>query len=281
MLILSRSGIQAPLWAAILLSLSSITQAQPASSPAYPDWSGQWNRIGGLSYPPEGYAEAGPPPLTPEYQAIWERYQAIKAEGGGPAGDPPSLCLPPGMPRLMTMSFPMEIIVTPGITYIYGEWDSQFRRVYTDGRQWSDDLEIIPNFNGYSIGEWRDDVGDGRYDAILIETRAIEGERSFDSSSVPRHENNSTVVLEEMRLVDDATLENRITTIDDALTRPWTVNRRYSRLTEDVQWVEYVCVENNRHIRIDDEWYFVNRREGVLEPTRQGQPGLVPDVGAP
>ena len=73
MLILSRSGTQAPLWAAILLSLSSITQAQPASSPAYPDWSVQWNRIGGLSYPPESYAESGLPPLKPEYQAIWER----------------------------------------------------------------------------------------------------------------------------------------------------------------------------------------------------------------
>lgn len=266
------------LWVGLFLGLNPAIQAQPSDAYEYPDWSGQWNRIGGLSYPPEGYAAAGPPPLTPEYHAIWQRYQALKEEGGGPAGDPPSLCYPPGMPRLMTMSFPMEIIVTPAVTYIYGEWDSQFRRVYTDGRDWSDNLEIVPNFNGYSIGEWRDEDGDGVYDALLVETRAIEGERSFDSTSVPLHENNNTIVLEEFRLIDEMTLENQITTIDDALSGPWTVHRRYSRQLEDVQWVEYVCVENNRHMRIGDEWYFINRQEGLLEPTRANGFRIVPKI---
>ena len=37
---------------------------------SYPDWEGQWERIGSLNWPPEGYAAAGPAPLTPEYQAI-------------------------------------------------------------------------------------------------------------------------------------------------------------------------------------------------------------------
>mgnify|MGYP003580972970 CR=1 FL=1 len=36
----------------------------------YPDWSGQWERIGSLNWPPEGYEKAGPAPLTAEYKAI-------------------------------------------------------------------------------------------------------------------------------------------------------------------------------------------------------------------
>src|SRR5690606_1865204 len=134
-------------------------QENPAGS-AYPDWSGQWNRIGSLNWPPEGYAEAGPPPLTPEYQAKYEEYRALQ-EQGIPAGDPPSTCLPPGMPRVMKMSFPMEIVITPHTTYIIAEWSSQVRRVYTDGRDWPG--YILPSFNGYSIGEWHDEDGDGVY----------------------------------------------------------------------------------------------------------------------
>ena len=208
---------------------------------------------------------------------MWEGYQARKKEGGGPAGDPPSTCLPPGMPRVMTMSFPMEIIIKPDVTYIYAEWDSDLRRVYTDGRAWTDKIEFPPSFDGYSIGEWRDENGDGEYDMLSIDTRYIEGDRSFDSNSVPLAKNNSTVMHEELRKVDETTLENRITTTDDALSHPWSVNRRYSLETEDPLWVEYVCTENNRHLRLaGDEWFFINRREGRLDPTQKGQIGLVP-----
>lgn len=246
------------------------------ASAAHPDWSGQWSRIGSLNWPPEGYAEAGPPPLTPEYQAKYEQYRALQAQGI-PAGDPPSTCLPPGMPRMMKMSFPMEIIITPEITYIIAEWSSQLRRVYTDGRDWPG--YILPSFNGYSIGQWHDEDGDGRFDMLSIETRGIAGERSFDSTGAPLHEDGGTVVLEEIRLIDDMTLENRITTIDAALTMPWTIHQQYSRTTEDIVWTEYVCAENNRHLRLGEEWYFIND-DGTLEPTREGQARLVPETQA-
>lgn len=257
-----------------LAALPSVAQQQSADSASYPDWSGQWHRIGSLTWPPEGYDKAGPPPLTEEYQRIWERYTQLQEEGI-PAGDPPATCLPPGMPRVMKMSFPMEIIITPATTYIYAEWSSQLRRVYTDGRDWPG--YILPSFNGYSIGAWHDENEDGVYDMLSIETRAIKGPRSFDSRGVPLHENEQTVVMEEIRLVDEETLENRITTIDDALTRPWTINQRYSRQTEDVIWAEYVCAENNRHLLLGGEWYFVDD-DGSLQPTRAGQPALVPET---
>lgn len=112
---------------------------------------------------------------------------------------------------------------------------------------------------------------------LSVETRGIKGPRSFDSQAVVLHENDQTVVLEEIRRIDESTLENRITTIDDALTGPWTINQRYRRETEDVVWVEYVCAEGNRHVKLGDEWYFLNEIEGTLDPTRPGQPRLVPE----
>jgi hypothetical protein len=254
-------------------SLPGCTTEPAAAVNPYPDWSGQWARIGSLNWEPEGYDKAGPPPLTPEYQAIREQYLAQRAQGIL-AGDPPATCLPPGMPRVMTMSFPMEIVVTPQITYIIADWESQVRRVYTDGRAWPE--YILPEFNGYSIGEWHDENGDGVYDMLSIETRGMKGPRSFDSAAVVLHDNDQTVVHEEIRRIDENTLEDRITTIDDALTGPWTVHRRYS-LEQDPVWVEYVCAEGNRHLKLGDEWYFVNDETGTLDPTRAGQPRLVPE----
>jgi len=243
----------------------------------YPDWSGQWSRIGSLNWEPKGYAVAGPPPLTPEYQAKREEFQRLRDQGVL-VGDPPATCLPPGMPRLMTMSFPFEMIITPATSYILADWDSAVRRIYTDGRDWPE--YMLAEFNGYSIGQWHDEDGDGVYDMLSVETRSIKGPRSFDSSAVVLHDNNETVVLEEFRRLDQNTLENTITTIDDALTGPWTVKRQYSHTppSDEVLWIEYVCAENNRHIKLGDEWYFLNSEEGTLDPTREGQPKLVPEA---
>ncbi len=256
------------------LHINFASAATPAST--YPDWSGQWERIGSLNWPPEGYEKAGPAPLTPEYQAVYEHNLELR-KNGILAGDPPATCLPPGMPRMMKMSFPMEIIVTPKITYIYADWESQIRRVYTDGRDWP--AYILPEFNGYSLGVWHDENNDGVYDMLSIETRGIKGPRSIDSTGVVFHENNETKVLEEIRLTDEKTMTNIITTIDDAFTKPWVINQQYNHVTEDIIWVEYVCAEGNRHIQLGDEWYFLNDEAGILEPTREGQAPLVP--GAP
>lgn len=256
-----------------LLAACSPDTTEVAAEPRYPDWSGQWERIGSLNWPPEGYEVAGPAPLTPEYKAIYERNLELRKQGIL-AGDPPATCLPPGMPRVMKMSFPMEIIITPAITYIIADWESQVRRIYTDGRAWPD--YILPEFNGYSIGQWQDENGDGKYDMLAVTTRGIKGPRSIDSSGVVLHENDQTEVLEEFRRIDASTLENRITTIDDAFTDPWTINQRYNHVPTDYVWVEYVCAEGNRHIKLGDEWYFLNDVEGILEPTREGQPALVP-----
>ena len=40
------------------------------------------------------------------------------------------------------------------------------RRIYTDGRDWPQDIE--PSFVGYSIGKWRDENGDGHIAAIHV-----------------------------------------------------------------------------------------------------------------
>src|SRR5262249_27738120 len=138
-------------------------------------------------------------------------------------------CIPSGMPRMMVVFEPMEIIITPATTYIRFTYFSEFRRIFTDGRAWPD--KIAPSLTGYSIGSWEDTDGDGRYDTLAIETRGFRGPRTFDGN-IPMHKDNQTVIRERLALdkTSPNTMLNEVTTIDNALTRPWTVRRTYLRL---------------------------------------------------
>jgi hypothetical protein len=240
----------------------------------YPDWKGQWVRMGGIQWDPSkplGRAELAP--LAPEYQAIFEAGLASQA-AGGQGNDPTYTCIPPGMPRAMTVVYPMEIVVMPETTYIMIEYANQLRRIYTDGRDWPEALE--PSFAGYSIGKWEDEDQDGRYDALLIETRGMKGPRTFDASGIPLHKDGQTVVKERISLdkADPSILHDEVTTTDNALTRPWTVIKNYRRERKPI-WFEYVCAEGNHHVAIGKENYYISQ-DGYLMPTRKNQPA--PDL---
>ena len=211
----NRSSIGAiALAAATLLAAHSGARAFDESK--YPDLKGQWVRNGNPNWVPV----AGPAPLTPEYKAIYDANRADMAAGG--VGDVPStFCIPQGMPMMMDLYDPMEIIVTPEITYILiSHVNDSYRRIYTDGRDWPADIEAT--YAGYSIGRWIDEDGDGRYDVLEVETRNFKGPRTLDPSGMPTHADNQSIVNERIYFdkADPNTLHDEITVLDHALTRP-------------------------------------------------------------
>jgi hypothetical protein len=236
----------------------------------YPDWKGQWVRIGAGTYDPtKKGGRDQQPPLTPEYQAIWEQNLAEEASGGQ-YYNTQARCISGGMPRMMIVYEPMEIIITPETTYIAISYMGDFRRIFTDGRQRPENVELT--YAGYSIGQWIDESGSGRYDTLLVETRNLRGPRIFEASGIPLHKDNQTIVKERIRLdaKNPDILVNEITTIDNALTRPWTVTRKYRRERNQV-WVDYSCGEENTYVYVERETYFVGA-DGRLMPTRKDQP---------
>jgi hypothetical protein len=263
--------------AAALLPLSG---AHGFDDAKYPDWKGQWiggwtQRFPGVtgqpSYDPHKSAGRGQEaPLTPEYQKILEASLADQATGG-PGNEPQFACLPSGMPRMMIAYYPMEIVITPDATHLLMEHIHNFRRIYTDGRDWP--AEIIPSFAGYSIGQWRDEGHSGRYDVLEVETRGLKGPRVFDSTGLPLHKDNQTIVKERMYQdkADPSVLYDEITTIDHALTRPWTATKNYRR-SKDPQpvWQEFVCAESNPWLIVGKDTYYLSG-DGYLMPTRKGQ----------
>jgi hypothetical protein len=252
--------------ALLAATLVATTAARAHDEAKYPDWSGVWRGTGGNKWPT-------PAPLTAEYQKIFEANLRDQEAGGH--GDTPTVgCLPPGMPRQMNVYEPLQIVITPEMVHMLMEHVHDSRRIYTDGRPFPKEME--PMFAGYSIGKWEDTDGDGRFDTLVVETRGLKGPRTFDSTGIPMHKNNETVVKERLSLdkTKPGLMHNEITTIDDALTKPWTITKTYRRdakSKEPYWWREAVCAENNPHIAIGDEVYMLSA-DGQLMPTRKDQP---------
>ena len=116
-----------------LMAALAATGAQAQDLSKYPDWSGQWLRIGGIQWDPsKPLGRAQQAPLTAEYQAIFDASLADQSSGGQ-GNNARFTCIPHGMPRAMTATFPFEVIIMPNTTYILFE-NQPDRRIYTDGR---------------------------------------------------------------------------------------------------------------------------------------------------
>jgi hypothetical protein len=249
---------------------AAIAGAHAAADKKYPDWEGQWERIGGGQFDPSkppGHGQQ--PPLTAEYQSVWEA-NLKEGQAGGQNYNPQARCIPGGMPRMMIAYQPLEFIITPATTYVAVSGRNEFRRIYTDGRDRPNN--VSPSLSGYSIGKWAGEDGDGRYDVLEVETRDLRGPRLIDAEGIPVHQDNQTVVTERIHLdkSNPDLLSDEITTFDHALTRPWTVTRRYRRLLNPT-WVEDVCTEDNRWVFIGGETYMKGAGD-VLMPAKENQP---------
>src|SRR6202035_1699700 len=210
-------------------------------------------------------------PLTPEYKAVLEASIADQAKGGQ-GNFTGSECLAFGMPTMMIAFYPQEYIVTPATTYILINNADHGRRIFTDGRDWPRQIE--PTYAGYSIGKWIDSDGAGRYDVLEIETRGpFKGPRAYDGTGLPLHHDNQSIFKERIHLdrADPNILHDEITVIDHALTRPWTVDKRYIRRKSESQWPEFYCPENNLQVFVGDQHYFISG-DGFLMPTQKDQP---------
>jgi hypothetical protein len=248
----------------------------------YPNLKGQWSRAPVPGIPSSPYGPGWDPsrpaargqqaPLTPEYQAIFEANLADQAAGG--QGDWwGATCRAHGLPAMMIVFQPMEIVVLPDTTYfLINDTHLSQRRIFTDGRDWP--AEIEPAYQGgYSIGRWIDEDGDGRYVVLEFETRGFKGPRVYDASGIPLHADNQSIVRERIYLdrADGNILHDQITVIDHALTRPWSVTKNYRRdPSPRPVWYEYVCAAGQSHVHIGKEGYYLGG-DGLLMPAKKGQ----------
>jgi len=232
----------------------------------YPDFSGQWHSFSGAQL--RFYAPNQKAPLTPEYQAI---YDATKSVGGQGTNNMTYLCYSPGMPRAANGYGDIEFVIAPTTFHILVDHIYDNRRIFTDGRPWPN--PIVPTLLGYSIGQWVDTDGDGKYDVLEAETRGFRGPRAYDATGLPLHHDNQSVIKEKFYIdpKDPNISHDEVTVYDHALTEPWTVVKNYRRDPDPrPYWHEENCPENNDHVRVGDQDYMIGAG-GFLMPTAKGQ----------
>jgi hypothetical protein len=182
------------------------------------------------------------------------------------------------MPFMMIAFRPLEFVITAKTTYIVIADYNPVRRILTDGRSWPKEIE--PTYQGYSIGQWIDEDGDGKYDVLEVETRGFKGPRVYDLTGLPLHHDSQSVFKKRIFLDnrDQNLLYDEITVIDNALTRPWVVTKRYVRnLDLGAAWPESSCSENNAYVFVGKEYYFVSA-DGLLMPARHRDRNIGPSI---
>ena len=174
------------------------------------------------------------PPMQPWAEV---KFQSVKP-GYGPhasalSDDPLLDCLPPGVPRILLIPFPMQIVQVPGEVIMLFEYDHYVRHIYTDRREHPQNLE--PTWMGDSIGKWEGDT-------LVVDTVGLSAKSWLDQVGHPH--SDALHVVERIRRTDHETLQDDITFDDPkAYTRPW-AGQRVFRLRPGWHLMEYICEDH-------------------------------------
>jgi hypothetical protein len=249
-----------------------------------PDWSGTWGTendtgevaIVGRNSTREGLAAR----LKPEAREVFMRDSQMWLDDH--AIDPISFCLQPNFPRWFTEYGYREQFLRPDRTTLYSQMVNQLRHVYTDGRPHPSPEWITPEWLGYSIGFWDEDV-------LTIWTKGIK--EGILQRNMPR-QSDQMETIERWRLVDmegsavkpntlgaefdpNARIEIELTMYDPGFIQPWHTVVAYYKELEDTpenqeqNWIQsWDCVEGSN-------WYMTE--EGVISQYAPGQKPPITD----
>lgn len=265
---MSRLARSAAALAALALGLAGPALAAPPSAPVparlpdgHPNWTGFWVPRDGLFDTNLGAGYVAPPPSAKDNPATLappkpgdpralmkspyrERYEArLRQElAGESAGDPTAQCFPPGMPRMMNMTYGMEILQTPKVIAITSEWGPATRRLWLDGRAHPPADELDLTYAGDSVAHWDGDV-------LVVDTVGLRTEAYMNQSGMTHSDKLHLVERISSpapgELVDDMEVSD-----PEVFTAPWKLVRRY-HYRADLSLKEYVCQDNNRDIEAD------------------------------
>jgi hypothetical protein len=139
-------------------------------------------------------------------------------------------CLPPGVPRIMLMARPFEIVQTANrILFMYEGGAHVWRQVWMDGRAHPKDPN--PNWQGHSIGHWEGGT-------LVVDTVGFNDRTWLDDAGHPHTERLR--VIEKYTRTEPLTMKYDVT-IDDpgAYAQSWTSSSSLSflrggKLAEDI-----------------------------------------------
>lgn len=221
----------------------------PRSSDGRPDFTGIWQAMntanwdlqahqarGGavvalgaaFSIPPgPGVVEGNEIPYLPE-ASVKKRENAENWL----ALDPEIRCYLPGVPRMMYMPYPVQIVQGPGYILMASEFASASRTI----RMNSTEESPARAWMGWSIGRWQGDT-------LVVDTTDQMPDTWFDRAG--NFHSDALKVTERFSFLDRNVINYEATMEDSQVfSRPWTIRMPlYRHLESNAQIMEYKCVE--------------------------------------
>jgi len=168
--------------------------------------------------------EGDPVPLRPDPKAVYDKRIADARRGIG-FGDLDSMCMGPGVPRMMRgPGYPFYIFQPSGMLVINFEILHNIRWIYLNAEHPKAE-DIDHNFQGDSIGHWEGTT-------LVVDTIGLSAKTNLDKLGLPN--SDDLHVIEHIYLTSKNTFEDLIT-IDDpkTFTKVWSVKATYKRLPPD------------------------------------------------
>jgi len=232
--------------------------ATPRTADGHPDLSGVWfpNSAGRqvqAAYPIDRAAKRQFDPVaTPEDKPL---FKAGAQEKLKKPTAPYGLCVIPSTPGTLlqenSLTWPMQLVQTPGRLVMMIEYPMDFRIIHTDGRPHPKDPD--PTFNGNSVAHWEGDTL--VIDTIAVEERATNWGGWFHSDQ--EHVIERISRPSKNYLVYQVTIEDPV-----ALEKPWkSAPRNWSlSVVPDDDLEEFFCTTNEE----TEEW----QKQGRPDPNR-------------
>jgi hypothetical protein len=171
------------------------------------------------------------PPLNAAGKSVYEQHLAAAAHGDR-SFDGTGKCLPPGLPRLMLVNEPFEIMQRDKAVYFLHELNRLPRRAYF-GEALPADAD--PMYLGFSVARWEGAT-------LVIESAGFREGTLLDDSGLPHSE--SLHLTERYQLDKDGRTLHARFTIDDPqmFTRSWEAKADYLR-RPGYEIPEQVCAD--------------------------------------
>jgi hypothetical protein len=210
-------------------------EAHGAGAGAYPQLLGAWGaQPGGQSVVVGGTIPYRPEALA-RRKANFATRTTASVPGDGvdpPAGDPELKCWMTGVPRMMYMPYPLQIVQTPDAVLITQEFNGNTRIVRMN---WPEESPVDNTFfMGWNRGRW-----DG--DTLVIDVTGLNDKNWLDRAgnflSDTAHVTERLTLVSPYHIAYEATIED-----PRVFSRPWTIRfPLYRRMESDVQLMEFKC----------------------------------------
>ncbi len=263
---MSSRGVTRATVCAVVVLMTAIVSAQtyrvPRTASGQPDLNGFWEALNtanwdleaheaaagpilqlGAAYavpPGPGVVVDGPIPYKPDALAMKKKYAANALRE-----DAEVKCYLPGVPRMMYMPYPVQIVQSKDQILMMSEFASAVRTIYVNGTA----PPPADTWMGWSNGKW-----DG--DTLVIDSKgfmggtvgALDEEGTIHVRFLDRAGNYHTDglhVVERIRRTDADHLSYQATIEDpNVYTRPWTISMPlYRRVEPNMQLGDFKCEE--------------------------------------